>query len=736
MKSLYLPVFGGTFAALSTCGRAKKQILLSNNGARTCVAAIVLLIPAFGASAQPAPATETARSSKLAGISFGAVPERDLRPEAISSGADYLAQLAKQADPASKVSDVEVIFWRNAVKPQAVAAYQKLLTDNLAKAGYTYKVTGTQTDVGQTTTLFTAESEQQGRIIGYWQGSPQGLYLNWGHSSGAAAAPLRPAAPAVDPSAAAPAGTDKDAEIAQLKKRLAELDIAKTPPAGPATPDHSAPAAPKAPGTTAAAQAPDKTPLVALERSDLVSKDPQGALLVADKTGRGVDGIKLSQHDRGIASPSIAVAPDGTIHVTFVESHRTTYAYAVYHRSSSDGGKTWTEAKNLSEEMVNFDVGQSQVLVDSHDRVYVIWHAGLAEGAGAIGKDRRGERANLWFRVLEGGKWSKTMPIGETCTQPTVSVLSAAYSSYAGVDASGNVEIIWNVWPDLWHPELLSQKAHSPGAGTGLVFQSTLNGPVASKPREVFLAVSKPAVNGSSYPSCEDLDMLNGYFDSAGEAHFIAEATGPSYSSDPHKPCYELIENGKAGQKIVLPELSAHAGKDVPTLLVDAKGKRHLIALFLAGEHPNIRDYLLGSDDEPTVIRAAVGLNGGIMGFQACQGPGGRMVVLMQMNDTGEMHSGDNFVSMSTGDGKWSVPVNMTNNKGRKTFHNTQTSAQSNLGQITACLPGQCAAAFDKDGHLVVVLIKGEYKIVLATAFGFNTAGGDVTIPTLRFLKF
>jgi hypothetical protein len=36
----------------------------------------------------------------------------------------------------------------------------------------------------------------------------------------------------------------------------------------------------------------------------------------------------------------IAVAPDGTIHAAFVEKHSTTYAYAVYYRSSSDGGKT------------------------------------------------------------------------------------------------------------------------------------------------------------------------------------------------------------------------------------------------------------------------------------------------------------------------------------------------------------------------------------------------------------
>jgi hypothetical protein len=102
---------------------------------RSLAAVAVLMFLASVAPAQPAPQTEAAQTSKLTGTSFGATPERDLRPQAISNSSDYLAQLARQADPASEVSDVEVIFWRNAVKPQAVEAYQKLVTDNLRQGG-------------------------------------------------------------------------------------------------------------------------------------------------------------------------------------------------------------------------------------------------------------------------------------------------------------------------------------------------------------------------------------------------------------------------------------------------------------------------------------------------------------------------------------------------------------------------------------------------------------------------
>ena len=684
---------------------------------RSLAAVAVLMFLASVAPAQPAPQTEAAQTSKLTGTSFGATPERDLRPQAISNSSDYLAQLARQADPASEVSDVEVIFWRNAVKPQAVEAYQKLVTDNLSQGGYTYRVTGTQLTAGQTTTLFTAESNEKGQIIGFWQATPVGLVLNWGRSSGgvaAAPAPPPPAQAAEQPGGPAPAAGDKDAEIAALKRRLAEMEAGKAPAA---TPEVAA-----APATMVPAFAPTNIPLRPLDQSALVVKAADGTPIVANKNGSGIDGIKLSQHDVAISSPSMAVAPDGTIHVAFVEQHRTTFANAIYHRSSSDGGKTWTEAKNLSEDMPNIDVARSQLLVDARDRVYVLWGTPLGGVAG---------RSNLWFRELEGGKWSKAKPISENPQE------NAARSCFAAVDAAGRAQVIWNVDPDERHPELMPNHQHLAGVGDGLVLQSTLDGATAGNPREVFLPVTGTVGKGGwATPSSDALDTLNGYFDSAGVAHFVAAVTGTMYGANPHPPDYELIENGKTGQIIKLPELSFHAGKDIPTLLVDAKDKRHLIALYLAGEHPNVRDYLLGSDDEPTVIRAAGGLNGTIDGFQACQGPGGRMVAIMQMNDTGERGGGDNFVSISTGDGKWSVPVNVTNNAGRKTYVSKDTSVASQVSRETGCQPGPGVVAFDRDGHLLLLSIKQEYGIVHSTALGVNLAGGGHITPTLRFLKF
>jgi hypothetical protein len=427
------------------------------------------------------------------------------------------------------------------------------------------------------------------------------------------------------------------------------------------------------------------------------------------------------------------------IHVAFVEQHSTTFAYAVYYRSSSDGGKTWTEAKNLSEDMPNFKVGRCVVLVDGGNRVYVVWRTGLKEDFPAsLDPWGGGTPCNLVYRVLENGKWSKIEPVHPPGSPETQNDGSLSY--FAAVDAAGRAQVVWNTTPDKWHPELThisgSYHQHLAGVGNGLVFQATLDGAQASTPREVFLT----PVGGLNEPGgygayCDGLDTLNGYVDSAGAPHFIAAVSRTHDSSLQGKSWYELIENGKVGPVLGLPELSFHAWRDIPTLLVDAAGHRHVIALYLAGEHPNVRDYLIGSDDEPTVIRAAAGLKGTADGFQAYQGPGGRMVVIMQMNDTGERGSGDTYVSVSTGNG-WSTPVNVTDNEGRKSFASKQTSSESNVAIEKTYYPGPGAAAFDRNGHLLLLMVNNEHSIFANTAFGVELAGGDTSKPKLQFLRF
>lgn len=469
-----------------------------------------------------------------------------------------------------------------------------------------------------------------------------------------------------------------------------------------------------------------------LNQSPLVIKNA-----VIQKDGKPIDGIKLSQHNFGIHSPSICVAGNGQYHIAFVEQHSNTFAYAVYHRSSSDQGATWSEAKNLSEDQANIHTGRCVVLADGKDRVYVIWRAGLAENFGASLHPTNTAPCNLLYRVLENGKWSKILwvhPAGSKEKQDDGSL-----SYYAGVDGQGRVQVAWNTLPDKWHPELTkvsgNYRQHLSGVGNGLVFQVTLDGRTASEPREIFLTEVGGLGEGGGYGTyCDGLDALNGYFDAQGEAHFAAAITRTRDYSLKGKSRYQVIENGKAGVFIDLPELSYHSWASFPRFLIDAEGRSHMVALFPFGERPSVRDFLLGSDDEPEVIRQTATVKGNVEGFQAYQGPGGRMVAVFQMNDSGERGSADTFVSISTGKG-WSTPVNVTNNEGRKTFASKQTSRASNIAVSTSYSPGPAAAAFDHEGRFLLLMINNETGVFSNSAFGVTLVGGSSSTPTLQFLR-
>ena len=522
---------------------------------------------------------------------------------------------------------------------------------------------------------------------------------------------------------------------AEVEKLVgAPVPAGEPPPSLPGLDEATAPAAETAPeAAPAAALAETKIPDRPLAASSIVVKNA-----VIAKNGKPINGLKLSQHDTEIYSPSIAVAANGVIHIAFVEKHRTTYALAVYHRSSSDGGKTWTDAKNLSEDMPGIQVGRCYALVDAQQRVYIVWRAGLAVNFTANPDPSGSHQANLMYRVLDHGKWSRITPVHPPGSYEHQDDGSLAY--FATIDAAGRAQVVWNALPDKWHPELTkisgTFRQHLAGVGSGLVFQSTLDGASPSAPREIFLSkVAGQEEQGGYGTYCDGLDALNGYVDSTGAAHFVAAVSRTHDSSLANKSVYELIENHAAGPMLELPDLSYHGWRDIPTLLVDAKGQRHYVVLYPFGERPSIRDYLVGSDEEPVIIRQAAAIKGTVDGMQAYQGPGGRMVAIMEMNDTGERGTGETYVSVSTGKG-WSTPINVTNNAARYKFASTKTGSESNVSVETSYYPGPAAAAYDRDGHLLLLMINNEYGLFGSSAFGVTLSAGSSSTPTLQFLKF
>ena len=244
--------------------------------------------------------------------------------------------------------------------------------------------------------------------------------------------------------------------------------------------------------------------------------------------------------------------------------------------------------------------------------------------------------------------------------------------------------------------------------------------------------LSKDATFGT--PQCDHYDTINGYVDGAGLAHFLARAHHPGVNPEPNNR-FHIVENGGEKLALELPGNVYDYWKCPPTLLVDAKGQRHIIAWYVRGEQPSIRDYVLGSEAEPAIVRASKEVTGKVIGFQAFQGPAGRMVVLMEMNDTGKNTDDELYVSMSDG-GKWSAPVNVTNNTGKFHFISTNTSIASHVATLSYWYPGPAAATFDKQGHLLLAYISNKYSIVESNALGLTVAGGSSATPNLLFLRF
>ena len=476
------------------------------------------------------------------------------------------------------------------------------------------------------------------------------------------------------------------------------------------------------------------TPLP-IEQSKIVVKNADGTLGVGQKDGTPIDGIKLSQHDSEILSPNIATAPNGTIHISFIEKHRTTYAYAVYHRMSTDGGATWSEAKNISEALVNLRSSYCKMLIDGKGRVYVIWRAGISELAQPTFDTYNPYYCNLVYRVFENGKWSKVVNIHPPGNGEKQDI--GALQSFITVDPAGRAQVFYTVNPDVIHPELMvgtTSKQHILGISEGLLMQVTLDGTSTTPPREVYMTKITIDPNSPVYgKSCDGFGVINGYADAEGKPHFLAQIT--SYEKKSAHPIFKLVENGKEVPAIEMPAEGVETRRFPPTLLVDAKNRKHVISIFQAGEHPHVRDTLLGSDDEPTVIRATKGLKGTINGMQAFQAAGGQMVVILQMNDTGERGEGDNFVTTSTGE-KWTPPINITNNAARRSFSSRQTSNRSNTAVTNSYFPSATAATYDKDGHLLLLMINNEFSIFGVSAIGVQLAGGNGSTPMLQFLRF
>lgn len=443
--------------------------------------------------------------------------------------------------------------------------------------------------------------------------------------------------------------------------------------------------------------------------------------------------VKLSVVDNGVASPAILATADGALHVIYVEQQRESpYMLFLYYRSSRDGGKSWTAPKNISEVLPNVPVGNTKLLADSSGRIYAIWRSSWMNGFGDISQPAsQGDGFNLVYRVLQNGAWSNAIYIHPPTTSAKQQFGSASWFA-ANDPSTGKVQVLWNTRPAPRHPESYAYGFVSAGIKLGALMRVVLDGANASQPEEFF---HSPIFKGDSGPSCEGFDGINGYIDNSGQPHVLAQALKPGVSPEPAVR-FQLIENNQQYAALELPGQVFTYWQFPPTLLVDAQGRRHAITMYAYSELQSVRDYTLGSNTEPQIVRAAKASTGKVLGVQAFQGPGGRMAALIQMADTNPLESAETYLVTNDGHGPWTTPINLTNNAGRAVSKTTATGSRSSVTTMSSWYPGNGAAAYDAAGHLYVAFIVNRKDLFGESAYGVSLAGGSSSVPQLLFVRF
>jgi hypothetical protein len=155
------------------------------------------------------------------------------------------------------------------------------------------------------------------------------------------------------------------------------------------------------------------------------------------------------------ASPRMALSEDGVIHIVYARNPTPDIAGAgeVYHQASTDGGKTWSEAKKMSDDNDRDMFGQyfPNVSVAGNGRVDAVWWDTRSDP---------GIRANdLYYAYSDdnGRTWSKNQRITDRSVDRRLGVWGANYdinsppsvgstNAYAifGWDDTRNTEGTWD----------------------------------------------------------------------------------------------------------------------------------------------------------------------------------------------------------------------------------------------------------------------------------------------------
>jgi len=422
---------------------------------------------------------------------------------------------------------------------------------------------------------------------------------------------------------AAPATREGDPPALTPAQRIALIDRGGGAPPATATPPQ--------PAQPAATADPQPVATAALK--------PLPALSAKGGDGKPKPMVTLSKHGKAVYC-DLACAPDGTLHAIFTDRPETSDNPFVYHRMSKDGGKSWSEPINLSDDESGRQASYCALAVDGAGRVYAFWkYIGVNEILDGPGGYKDGVLA---MRCWQGGPWSPRVALN----LPNEPISSW----YTTLDTAGRIHLVYSQTPadsmeSLRYTsyDLCNRVAERvlDGANAGPVNLIIEPDPLPTKAQqEAAQQAGRPIQYAELTPKKNGLSSLRGLLGADGRPLFVAEHPGGT----------DVYGNINTGRRIVLWDGAALRPlyeyekyktyltyENPPTLLVDPSGQRHLIRMPEKSELPCVRDYpLMGiTPTDPLTLLACQKGTGKITSFQARNLPGNRMVVMAAMTELG-----------------------------------------------------------------------------------------------------
>jgi hypothetical protein len=397
---------------------------------------------------------------------------------------------------------------------------------------------------------------------------------------------------------------------------------------------------------------------------------------------------KLSEHGATAVS-DIVRAPDGTLHALYLEEHSTHHRHQVYHRASTDGGRSWSTIQNLTEDAPEARAGMVRLAVDGQGRVYAFYWLHPSWASAAAGVNIGGselEKGTLTYKVFEGGGWSDAMVVGRE---------NQTYSWFPATDPTGQLHVLW--------VENSTDGQYDFKAGR--IMQASVNGGAVADAQQLHEASLVPYSPGSEVVYQDSFQGLRGYVDATGTAHWIA-------SRKPHDGIAEkreIVYSAGDEPTALFPE-SRFDGvylflRQPPQLIRDAKGQDHVLLIDGGGERPAVKDFAVPGGQVAAVLSQATDPKGRVLSFQATAGADGKALAFVGLNDTGATGAEDMFLVRFDGR-QWGAPSNVTQNEARAARQNRVTG--DTVLALTRFVPRFGAGILGPDGKASLVLVNDE----------------------------